>query len=69
MNATTVAIDLVKNVFELAAVDEHWRVIGRARPTRRQLERWFENRSVRLVVVIGGLCHGALMGEDSAGNR
>lgn len=51
MNATTVAIDLAKNVFELAAADERGKVVERARLTRGQLERWFENRSVRLVVM------------------
>jgi len=39
MNATTVAVDLAKNVFELAAADEHWKVVERARLTRGQLER------------------------------
>ena len=51
MNATTVAIDVAKNVFELAAADEHWRVVERARLTRGQFERWFANRSARLVVM------------------
>lgn len=51
MNATTVAIDLAKNVFELAAADERGKVVERARLTRGQLERWFANRSVRLVVM------------------
>lgn len=51
MNATTVAVDLAKSVFELAAADEHWKVVERARLTRRQFERWFQNRAVRLVVM------------------
>ena len=51
MNATTVAVDLAKSVFELAAADEHWKVIERARLTRAQFERWFQNRAVRLVVM------------------
>ena len=51
MNATTVAIDLAKNVFELAAADERWKVVERARLTRGQLERWFQSRSVRLVIM------------------
>jgi len=51
MNATTVAVDLAKNVFELVAADEYWRVTERARLTRGQFERWFANRSVRLVVM------------------
>jgi transposase len=51
MNATTVAVDLAKNVFELAVADEQWKLIERARFTRRQFERWLQNRSVRLVVM------------------
>lgn len=51
MDATTVAVDLAKNVFELAVADAHWKVTERARLTRRQFERWFVNRSVGLVVM------------------
>jgi len=51
MNATTVAVDLAKSVFELAAADEHWKVVERARLTRGQFDRWFQNRAVRLVVM------------------
>jgi transposase len=51
MNATTVAVDLAKNVFELAVADDHWRVIERHRLTRSQFERWFVNRAVDRVVM------------------
>jgi transposase len=51
MNATTVAVDLAKNVFELAVADAHWKVTERARLTRAQFERWFQNREVGLVVM------------------
>jgi len=51
MNATTVAVDLAKSVFELAAADEHWKVVERARLTRGQFDRWFQNRAVLLVVM------------------
>lgn len=51
MNATTVAVDLAKNVFELAVADAEWRVIERARLTRTQFERWFQNKEVALVVM------------------
>jgi transposase len=51
MNATTVAVDLAKNVFALAVADEQWKVVERARLTRGQFERWFQNRAVRLVVM------------------
>jgi transposase len=51
MNATTVAVDLAKNVFELAVADGQWHIVERARLTRGQFERWFANREVRLVVM------------------
>ncbi len=55
MNATSslpvVGIDLAKNVFEVAVADRDWRVMERARLTRRQFERWFANRSVGRVVM------------------
>ena len=51
MNATTVAVDLAKNVFELAVADQHWRIIERHRLSRGQFERWFGNRQVGLVVM------------------
>ena len=51
MNATTVAVDLAKSVFEIAVADSHWKVTERARLTRGQFERWFQNREVSLVVM------------------
>mgnify|MGYP006145091889 CR=1 FL=1 len=51
MNATTVAVDLAKSVFQLAVADEHWRIAETQRLTRTQFERWFVNRSVDLVVM------------------
>ena len=51
MNATTVAVDVAKNVFELAIADAQWHVSGSARLTRAQFERWFDNRDVGLVVM------------------
>lgn len=41
MNATTVAVYLAKNVFELAVADAQWKVTERARLTRGQFQRWF----------------------------
>jgi transposase len=51
MNATTVAVDLAKNVFELALTDANWKVLERARLTRSQFERFFDNREVKLVIM------------------
>ena len=50
MNATTVAVDLAKSVFQLAVADASWRVIETHRLTRTQFERWFANRDVALVI-------------------
>lgn len=51
MNPTTVAVDLAKNIFELVVADANWKIVERARLTRSQLERWFANRRVGLVVM------------------
>ena len=51
MNATTVAVDLAKSVFQLAVADASWKVIETQRLTRTQFERWFVNRDVGLVVM------------------
>ena len=51
MNATTVAVDLAKSVFQLAVADEHWKIIETQRLTRTQFERWFLNREVNLVIM------------------
>jgi transposase len=51
MNATTVAINLAKNVFELAVTDARGHLVERCRLTRGQFERWFANRQVGLVVM------------------
>ena len=51
MNATTVAVDLAKSVFQLALADTNWRVVETQRLTRTQFERWFLNREVNLVIM------------------
>lgn len=51
MNATTVAVDLAKSVFQLAVADASWRVVETQRLTRTQFERWFANRDVSLVMM------------------
>ncbi len=51
MNATTVAVDLAKNVFQVAVADRQWKIIERARLTRSQFERWFDNRECGTVVM------------------
>jgi transposase len=51
MNANTVAVDLAKNVYQLAVADREWRIVERHRLTRTQFERFFVNRSVGSVVM------------------
>src|SRR4030067_452868 len=55
MNATAalpvVGIDIANSVFQLAVADGAWRVTEEHRLTRTQMERWFANRSVGLVVM------------------
>jgi hypothetical protein len=48
MNATTVAVDLAKNAFQLAYADANWKVISTARLTRSQFQRCFNNSAVSL---------------------
>lgn len=51
MNATTVGVDLAKNVFQVVVADCNWKIVERARLTRSQFERFFPNRKVGLVVM------------------
>ena len=51
MNASTVAVDLAKSVFQLAVADHSWRVVETHRLTRAQFARWFDDQSVELVVM------------------
>lgn len=51
MNATTVAVDLAKNLFQLAYADASWKLIRTARLTRSQFRRCFQNSSVSLVIM------------------
>ena len=45
MHATTVAVDLAKDVFELAFADARGRIIERRRLTRNAFSRCLANRS------------------------
>lgn len=51
MNRTTIAVDLAKNVFQVAVADAEWRVVGRHRLSRPQLLRFFGERQPCLVVM------------------
>lgn len=59
MNATSVAVDLAKDVFELALGDDQHRLIGRKRLSRSAFARYFENRTpMRVVMEACGSAHG-----------
>ena len=51
MDATTIAVDLAKSVFQLAEADDQWQIVRTHRLTRRQFERFFANRSAKLVIM------------------
>src|SRR4029078_8521659 len=51
MNATTAAIDLAKNVFQVALADGNHGVLEQNRLTRVQFERFFDNRKIARVVM------------------
>jgi len=51
MNATTIAVDLAKSVFQVAVADGSWRVAKRLRLSRAQLVRFFGERQPCAVVM------------------
>lgn len=58
MNATTVAVDLAKTVFERAISDEHGRLVERKRLSREGFARFFVNRPpCRIVMEACGAAH------------
>src|SRR5689334_6174622 len=58
MNATTAAIDLAKNVFQVALADSNGCVVEQQRFSRAQFERFFDNRSVsRMIMEACGSAH------------
>ena len=52
MDATTVAVDLAKEVFEVAQANRAYRIIDRKRLTRRQFESFLEGLSAGTEVVM-----------------
>jgi transposase len=58
MNATTVGIDLAKNVFEIALADERGQIVERQRLSRARFDRFFVNRPIcRIVMEACGSAH------------
>jgi transposase len=58
MNATTVAVDLAKTVFELAVADAQWHVVSRHRLNRAQFGRFLaQTPSTHVVMEACGTAH------------
>ncbi|HEX6464920.1 MAG TPA: transposase, partial [Vicinamibacterales bacterium] len=51
MDATTVAVDLAKSVFEVAIADRQWHIVARHRFNRRQFTRFLATTSPSHVVM------------------
>jgi transposase len=51
MDATTVAVDVAKVVFEVAIADRHWHIVGRHRFNRRHFTRFLATASPTHVVM------------------
>jgi transposase len=62
MPIAIVAIDLAKDVFELAAADETGKIVERRRLTRKMLERYFADlQGIHVVMEACGTAHYRLM--------
>jgi transposase len=58
MDATTVAVDLAKSVFELAMANAEWRIVGRQRLNRSQFTRYLtEAAPLHVVMEACGMAH------------
>lgn len=58
MDATTVGVDLAKNVFEIALADERGHIVERQRLSRARFDRFFVNRpACRIVMEACGSAH------------
>jgi transposase len=58
MHSTTVAVDLAKNVFELAVADQNWKITERARLNRARFNTFFVHRApCRVVMEACGSAH------------
>ena len=58
MDATTVGVDLAKNVFEIALADERGAIVERQRLSRARFDRFFANRpACRIVMEACGSAH------------
>ena len=51
MDATTISVDVAKNVFEVAMANRSWRIVARHRFTRSQFERFLREQPAGHVVM------------------
>jgi len=58
MDATTVAVDVAKSVFEIAIADQQWHIVGRHRLNRRQFARFLATTApTHMVMEACGTAH------------
>lgn len=62
MDATTVAVDLVKHVFAVALANRAGRILERRRWTRQQFERFVDTLPAGTAVIMEAWRHGTLLG-------
>ena len=68
MHSTTVAVDLAKNVFELAIADGEWKITERLRLNRKSFRAFFVHLAPARVVT-GGVWQRASLGTLHCGAR
>lgn len=70
MSIKTIAVDLAKNVFELAVADGGGKVIERRRLSRNQFDHYFENReSAHVIMEACGSAHYWARRFEARGHR
>jgi transposase len=70
MDATTIAVDLAKNVFEIAIANDRWHVIRRYRFTRARFERFLrEEPRAHVVMEACGSAHYWARTAQRSGHR
>lgn len=52
MKSTIIAIDLAKDIFEIAIANNHYRILSRKRLNRRQFESWIESLQTPSIIIM-----------------
>jgi transposase len=66
MDATTVAVDLAKDVFEVALANRAVRIIERRRLTRGQFERFHHNDAIHATACRAAIRKRIAISEDTS---